>query len=90
MGTYARPLHLAKPFAHPPGESELNRLHAFRSIQEKTAPLTREDLATLLGKEGGMATGRDGQQVIITFPFGDENRASRASRSIVRIAGLGL
>lgn len=89
MGTYARPLHLAKPYAQLPGEQELNRLHAFESIQSKTAPLTREDLATLLGNEGGMATGRDGEPVIITFPFGDGNRASRASRAVVRVAGLG-
>lgn len=90
MGTYARPLHLAKPYYQPPGEEEINRFYALTSIEQKTAPLTRVDLATLLGKEGGMATGRDGEGVIITFPFGDGNRASRASRGIVRVAGLGL
>lgn len=90
MGTYARPSHLAKPYYQPPGKQEIDRLHAFQSITEKTAPLTRTDLATLLGNEGGMATGRDGEPVIITFPFGDGNRASRASRGIARVAGLGL
>lgn len=90
MGTYAKPIHLAKPYYQIPGEQDVNRLHAFKSISQKTAPLTRNDLATLIGNEGGMATGRAGEQVIITFPFGDGNRASRASRSIVRVTGLGL
>lgn len=90
MGTYARPLHLARPFTRRPGEEKLNRYHAFESIVDKTKAVTRTDLATLLGQEGGMATGRDGDQVLITFPFGDGNRASRASRNIVRVTGLGL
>ncbi len=89
MGTYARPLHLAKPFTHPPGEDRLNREHAFRSIVDKTKDMTRTELASIVGHEGGMATGKDGDQVLITFPFGDGNRASRASRSVVRATGLG-
>lgn len=90
MGTYAQPPHLAKPYYQRPGEQEMDRLYALSSIESKTAPITRAELATLLGKEGGMATGRDGEGVIIAFPFGDGNRASRASRGIAKVAGLGM
>ncbi len=88
MGTYARPLHIAPPFAHPPGESELNRLHAFKNISESTTHLDRASLATLLGSQGGMATGKPDAPVIIHFPFRDGNRAARASRAIARVTSL--
>src|SRR5690606_9046140 len=58
MGTYARPLHVALPFARPPGETDINRLHAFKNIAGSTANLDRASLATLLGSQGGMATGK--------------------------------
>ncbi len=88
MGTYARPLHIAPPFAHPPGEGELNRLHAFKNISEGTTHLDRASLATLLGSQGGMATGKPDAPVIIHFPFRDGNRAARASRAIARVTSL--
>lgn len=88
MGTYARPLHIALPFARPPGETELNRLHAFKNIAESTSHLDRASLATLLGSQGGMATGKRDAPVVIHFPFRDGNRASRASRSIARVTSL--
>ncbi len=88
MGTYASPPHLATPFLRPPGETELHRPHAFGSIVQHTAHLDRESLATLVGSEGGMALGKPGDAVVITFPFQDGNRASRVSRSIARVTSL--
>ncbi len=88
MGIYARPLHIASPFYRAPGSKGLDRLRAFESIQEHTQNFDRAALATVVGSEGGMATGKTGGPVTITFPFTDGNRASRVSRSMARVANL--
>lgn len=89
MGTFAKPMHIAKPFYSKPSEDDINRLHAFDSIKEGTKALDRAALSTLVGSEGGMATGKTNEPVIITFPFRDGNRASRTSRSMARVTSLG-
>jgi hypothetical protein len=81
-------MHLAKPFYSTPSSEGVNRLHAFESINQATKDVDRAALSTLVGSEGGMATGKKDEPVIITFPFRDGNRASRVSRSLARVASL--
>lgn len=88
MGTYANPPHLAKHFRMRPEEDTLSRPFAFDNIIRATRPVDRQALATVVGTEGGMATGRPGEAVVITYPFRDGNRASRTSRSLARVVNL--
>ena len=53
--------------------------HAFDAISEATTGLDRNSVASLLGSELGMISGRPGKPSRITFPFRDANRANRAS-----------
>lgn len=88
MGVLANPPHLAVPFLRGPGEPHTDPGHAFVNIAQSTSRLDRNSLATLVGSEGGMATGRPGGSVTITFPFRDGNRSSRVSRSLARVTSL--
>lgn len=88
MGTFARPSHLAAPFYRRPGDTEMDRLLAFQSITTRALHVDRASLATVVGSEGGMATGKTGDAVVITFPFTDGNRAARVSRSLARVLSL--
>gem|GEM_PF-545462 len=89
MGTFASPRHIAKPFVTAPGSDDVDRYLAFGNIRNATKPVDRAALATVVGSEGGMATGKPDGPVYITFPFRDGNRASRVSRSLARVVGLG-
>ena len=55
------------------------RGHAFDVINEAASVLDRDAVATLLGGELGMISGRPGQPSRVTFAFRDANRATRAS-----------
>ena len=99
VGLYAEPPHLASAFLRAgtagdphapggPGPSSLDRAYAFAAIREATRPLDQAHLAALLGNSGGMITSSAAGSVI-TFPFTDANRASRASREIARAVHVG-
>jgi hypothetical protein len=88
MGTYAKPLHLAERFYSRPEDQGMHRPFAWDNIITATRPIDRAALATLVGTEGGMATGKPGEAVVITYPFRDGNRASRTSRSLARVVSL--
>jgi hypothetical protein len=88
MGTYARPPHLAEHFHSRPEDDALHRPFAFDNIIQATRFIDRQALATVVGTEGGMATGKPGDAVVITYPFRDGNRASRTSRSLARVVSL--
>jgi hypothetical protein len=53
--------------------------HAFDAISEAASGLDRNAVATLLGDELGMISGRPGKPSRLTFAFRDANRATRAS-----------
>lgn len=88
IGLYAEPPHLADPFLRPLG-GEPDRGYAFSAIREATRPLDQRAVAALLGNSGGMITGAGSGASVITFPFTDGNRASRASREVARTVHLG-
>lgn len=90
LGTYAEPPHLASPFLSSEGGPPLDRAYAFAAIREATRPLDQPRIAALLGKSGGMISTSAEAGSVITFPFTDANRASRASREIARAVHLGL
>ena len=53
--------------------------HTFDAISEAATGLDRNSVASLLGGELGMISGRPGKPSRLTFPFRDANRASRAA-----------
>ena len=64
------------------------RSRAFDAINQATASLKRDSIATLVGGELGMISGRPNQPARLTFPFRDGNRASRAGLEAARSLGL--
>lgn len=88
VGMYAEPPHLADPFLRRLG-GDLDHGYALAAIREATRSLDQRALAELVGKSGGMITTPPGGPSVITFPFTDGNRASRASRDVARAVHLG-
>jgi len=70
------------------GAAPARRGHTFDAINRASAPLSRSSVATLLGTELGMVSGRPNQPARITFPFRDGNRASRSGLEAARSLGL--
>lgn len=88
LGTYAEPPHLAGAFLHAPGEAALDRSVALENIERASTRADRSLLAGVLGRQSAMITGKRGDGVVITFPFRDGHRASRASRELARLLTL--
>lgn len=89
LGLHSDSPHLAAPFLHPEGTTQLDRVFAFRNIRAATHDLDRPALASTLGTNQGMAMGKSGESVLITFQFQDGSSASRASRKLARLVGIG-
>ncbi len=89
LGTYSSPPHLADPFLHPPTKTDIDRAHAFLSIQDAESKLDQRAIATILGRNNGMISGPAGGPYIITFAFTDSNRGARASRDLARATSIG-
>jgi len=70
------------------GADPARRGHTFDAINQAAAPLSRSSVATLVGSELGMISGRAKQPARLTFPFRDGNRASRAGLEAARSLGL--
>jgi hypothetical protein len=64
------------------------RGHTFDAINRATNSLDRAAVATLVGNELGMISGRPNKPARLTFPFRDGNRASRSSLDAARSLGL--
>ena len=64
------------------------RGHTFDVINQATGSLSRGSVATLVGSELGMISGRPKQPARLTFPFRDGNRASRSGLDAARSLGL--
>lgn len=64
------------------------RGHTFDAINQATSALSRSSVATLVGGELGVISGRPNKPARLTFPFRDGNRASRSGLSAARSVGL--
>ena len=70
------------------GTDQARRGHTFDVIDRAAASLDRSSVATLIGGEMGMVSGRRNSPARVTFPFRDGNRASRAGLEAARSLGL--
>jgi hypothetical protein len=68
--------------------AQARRGHTFDAINQATAALSRNSVATLVGGELGMISGRPNKPARLTFPFRDGNRASRSGLLAARSVGL--
>lgn len=90
VGLYAEPPHLADPFLRPVGAArDVDRAYALATLRQAADGLDQRRIAALLGPSGGMITSPPTGGAVITFPFTDGNRASRASREFARALRLG-
>jgi serine/threonine-protein kinase len=89
LGTYAEPPHLVEAFLHGPTATEIDRSIAFGNIRAAESKLSQRDVASLVGRSGGMISGPANGPFVITFPFTDGNRGSRASRDLARATSIG-
>jgi hypothetical protein len=89
IGVFAEIPHISAPELRPAGAAELDAGFAWLHITTATSGLTRAALAGPLGRNQGMAMGRDGEPVVIGFEFQDSSAASRASKALARQLSLG-
>lgn len=89
MGTYASVSHVSLKKLGAAAGPPLDRPAVLEMLERAAAPLTREQVRTVIGEHGGMIAGRDGGPVSLSFPFTDGNRASRASHALARAIGVG-
>jgi len=81
-------LPVLKPEVLGNGPDPARRGHAFDAINQAAGSLDRASVATLVGSELGMISGRPNKPARLTFPFRDGNRASRSSLEAARSLGL--
>jgi len=81
-------LPVLKPEVLGSGTEQARRGNTFDAINRATASLSRSSVATLVGNELGMISGRKNSPARLTFPFRDGNRASRAGLDAARSLGL--
>ncbi|MEO6601458.1 MAG: hypothetical protein ABIQ16_16395 [Polyangiaceae bacterium] len=81
-------LPVLKPEVLSRGNGPAERSRAFDLINQATSGLDRASSATVLGRERGMISGRPHKPSRLTFPFGDANRAQRASLDVARALGI--
>jgi hypothetical protein len=62
--------------------------HAFDTISQAGRELSRAAVATLIGREFGVISGRPNKPTRLSFPFRDANRATRSSTDVARALGL--
>ncbi len=84
MGAHADPPQIEQKTLFPGGGKDIVQSGALLQIAEKTADLKRERVLRLLGSTGGMVSGRPDAPHVISFPYKDSNRASRASLDLAR------
>jgi hypothetical protein len=81
-------LPVLKPEVLGSGEETARRGHVFDAIDQAAGALSRSSVATLVGSELGMISGRPNHPARLTFPFRDGSRASRSGLSAARSLGL--
>ncbi|MEZ4226317.1 MAG: hypothetical protein R3B13_35560 [Polyangiaceae bacterium] len=90
MGAFADPPHIESGMLFPRGGDDPVRSNALTRIADKSASLTRNKVLSLLSTSGGMISGRTKAPNVISFPFKDGNRASRASLDLARDVDLAV
>lgn len=88
LGHHGDPPHIGLPFRRPPGGAPDNGF-ALSNIERATQEFDRKTLSVALGPTQGMAMGRSGESVVLTFAFRDGSAAARASRHLSRLARIG-
>jgi hypothetical protein len=81
-------LPVLKPEVLGSGPEPARRGHTFDAINRAASSLDRASVATLIGGELGMISGRPNRPARLTFPFRDGNRASRSGLDAARSLGL--
>lgn len=81
-------LPVLKPEVLGSGPEIARRGHLFDTIDQAASALSRNSVATLVGSELGMISGRPNHPARLTFPFRDGSRASRSGLSGARSLGL--
>lgn len=89
LGYLGDPPQIAAPFRRPPGGADDDSF-VFSSIEQATRKLDRKTLSAALGSNQGMAMGRAGESVVLTFSFRDGSAAARASRHLTRLGHIGV
>ena len=88
MGAFGEHPELRAPLLVEPVSGKMDAGYAFQNVSNVAGALKKARVMTMLGPELGMIAGVDGQSSIITFPFRDANRASRATLTIARELGI--
>jgi hypothetical protein len=88
LGHHGDPPHIASPFRRPPGGNPDDGF-ALSNIERAAAEFDRNALSAALGPTQGMAMGRSGESVVLTFAFRDGSAAARASRHLSRLSRIG-
>lgn len=81
-------LPVLKPEVQVSGSDPVRRGQAFDAIDQAANSLSRGSVATLVGSELGMISGRPNKPARLTYPFRDGNRASRSGLEAARALGL--
>ena len=79
---------ILKPDVLGSGTDPARRGQTFDVITQAAGSLNRSTVATLVGGELGMISGRPNKPARLTFPFRDGNRASRSGLEAARSLGL--
>ena len=88
MGVFASPPHVSSAVLGADAGAPGGHGATLQALAGRTGSLDRERIATVLGAHDGMITGPRGGPAIITFPFRDGNRATRASHQLATFLGL--
>lgn len=88
LGHQGDPPHIASPFRRPPGGVPDDGF-ALSNIERAAGEFSRKTLSAALGPTQGMAMGRSGESVVLTFAFRDGSAAARASRHLSRLGHIG-
>lgn len=88
LGYRGEPPQIAVPFRRPPGGVDEDGF-VFTNIAQATERFDRKTLSAALGSNQGMAMGRSGESVVLTFAFKDGSAAARASRHLIRMGRMG-
>lgn len=82
-GVFSETPVFAKPYL-PASRTARPELSLLGLFEKKTQDLDRTQLAMWLSRDQGTVSGREGQSIVIRFPYRDSNRASRASLRVAR------
>jgi serine/threonine-protein kinase len=89
IGAFGDVPDVRRSLLSPTGGADGDPAFAFQSVVRASAPLKKNRIMAMVGAEGGMISGLDGQPSTLSFPPRDPNRAARASHRIAQELGIG-